>query len=215
MDWEHQNTFLSLCLLSSLNVSQWKKLSALCKTLSALLLQVIIEYMLLLFPPALSSPQFLPDWWRWRGFQQDMGVDSQSVREWRHTHPKQPTRWIWQQTQTWHWRWALIFSQSIPLRHRIMKKYTHVKGWICNQTLYTTISFCISSTWQWFSKLSQRNIHYIIKSPVLESLTFWVMNLLTLNLTLTPVTYYFTVTLAWWLGIAWYPPKLQRLKMIW
>lgn len=57
---------------------------------------------------SLSSLQLLPVWrWRW-GVQQDVGVDSQSVREWRHAHPEQPAGRLRQQTQTWHRRWAPI-----------------------------------------------------------------------------------------------------------
>lgn len=55
------------------------------------------------FCPLLAL-QLLPKRRRRRGVKQDVGADSQGVREWRHTHPKQPTWRIRQQTQAWYRR---------------------------------------------------------------------------------------------------------------
>lgn len=72
-------------------------------------------------------PQFFPDGRRRWGVQQDVGADSQSVREWRHAHPEQPAGWIRQQTQTWHWRWARVFTDDDPFSHRIGKTHSHIQ----------------------------------------------------------------------------------------
>lgn len=126
IDWEHQKAFPSLCLSSH-------RLSLFTLLFSPLPQNDWSHA----FFGSLYPPQFLPDWWRRRGVQQDVGFDSQSVREWRHTHPQQPTRWIWQQTQTRHWRWALNFENQNEIESCL---WLDLKSNVCREVTLWSLS---------------------------------------------------------------------------